>query len=269
MKNVYDAGWNAIKLYFMVGLPCETEEDLQGIVDLSRRVLSLARRGGGKQRKVNVSVSTFVPKAHTPFQWVPQIGQDEMREKQEFLKQEIRRLGLNFKWQNVSMSYLEGIFSRGDRRLSKVIEKAWLLGCRFDAWSDQFEWDNWKQALGGIDEHFYTVRNRGKDEIFPWDHINTGVERSFLWEEYQRGLAGDFTPDCRVSICQQCGVCPGKKPPIRIDTAADTRLNTHDRKVSFTIVPGSKDRLNRPPVGYHRKRMKFAKLGKGRFLSHL
>ena len=268
VKNVFDAGWNAIKLYFMVGLPCETEEDLQGIVDLSRRVLSLARRGG-KQRKVNVSVSTFVPKAHTPFQWVPQIGQDEMREKQEFLKQEIRRLGLTFKWQNVSMSYLEGIFARGDRRLSKVIEKAWLLGCRFDGWSDQFEWDYWKQALGGIDEHFYTTRNRGKDEIFPWDHIDTGVDRSFLWEEYQRGLTGDFTPDCRVANCQQCGVCPSKQPPIRIDTAADTRLNTLDKKSRISIPPGGNDRLDNHPVGYHRIRVKFAKMGKGRFLSHL
>ncbi len=268
VKHVFDAGWNAIKLYFMVGLPCETEEDLQGIVDLARRVLSLARRGG-KQRKVNVSVSTFVPKAHTPFQWVPQIGLDEMREKQEFLKQEIRRLRLTFKWQNVSMSYLEGIFARGDRRLSKVIEKAWLLGCRFDGWSDQFQWDHWKQALDGIDEHFYTTRNRGKDELFPWDHIDTGVERSYLWEEYQRGLKGDFTPDCRVENCQQCGVCPGKQPPIRRDTAADKRCDTPDEQSRVSIPHGANDRLDKHPAGYHRIRVKFSKMGKGRFLSHL
>ena len=268
VNNVFAAGWNAIKLYFMVGLPCETEEDLHGIVDLSRRVLSLTRRGGRK-RKVNVSASTFVPKAHTPFQWVPQIGLDVMREKQEFLKQEIRRLHLTFKWQNVPMSYLEGIFARGDRRLSKVIEKAWFLGCRFDGWSDQFRWDYWKQALSGIDEHFYTTRHRTKDELFPWDHIDTGVDRSFLWEEYQRGLKGQFTPDCRGGNCQQCGVCNGEKLPIQMQTAPAREVYATGESKGIHIPQSGKLDSGKHPVEYHRIRLKFSKMGKGRFLSHL
>ncbi|MDX1777602.1 MAG: TIGR03960 family B12-binding radical SAM protein, partial [Thermodesulfobacteriota bacterium] len=173
VDNVFEAGWNAIKLYFMVGLPGETEEDLRGIVNLSRKVLSLTRRGK-KRRKVNVSVSTFVPKAQTPFQWVPQIGLDVMRAKQEYLKEEIRKLRLTFKWQDVSMSYLEGIFARGDRRLSKVIEKAWRLGCRFDGWSDHLRWNYWEQALSSIEPDFYTTRQRSQDELFPWEHIDAG-----------------------------------------------------------------------------------------------
>jgi radical SAM-linked protein len=268
VDNVFDAGWNAIKLYFMVGLPDEREEDLKGIVNLSRKVLSLTRRGK-KRRKVNVSVSTFVPKAHTPFQWVPQISLDVMRAKQGYLKEEIRKLRLTFKWQDVYMSYLEGIFARGDRRLSKVIEKAWRLGCRFDGWSDQLEWDYWQEALTGIDQDFYTTRRRLEEEVFPWEHIDTGVEKSFLWEEYQRGLKGDFTPDCRTASCQQCGVCDNSQLPVKKPVSSGEEGDTVDEKASTTAVHGDRSRVNNHPEGYHRIRVKFAKMGKARFLSHL
>ncbi len=187
VRNVFDGGWNAIKLYFMVGLPGERDEDVKGIVDLARRVFSLTRRGR-RRGQVNVSVSTFVPKAHTPFQWEPQIGMEAMVDKQEFLKKEIRKLRLNFKWQDVWMSYLEGIFARGDRRLSGVIEKAFRLGCRFDGWSEHLNYDAWKEALRTVDGDFYTTRKRDRNEVFPWDHIESGVDRDFLWTEYQKGL---------------------------------------------------------------------------------
>jgi radical SAM family uncharacterized protein/radical SAM-linked protein len=268
VDNVFDAGWNAIKLYFMVGLPDETEEDLHGIVNLSRKVLMLARRGK-KRRKVNVSVSTFVPKAHTPFQWVPQVGLDVMRAKQEFLKEEIRRLRLTFKWQDVSMSYLEGIFARGDRRLSRVIEKAWRLGCRFDGWSDHLEWNHWQKALSGIDQHFYTTRKRPQEEIFPWEYIDTGVEKSFLWKEYQRGLKGHFTPDCRTTHCQQCGVCNKSQPPVTKGSPSEGEHDAVDDKGTTPAVHGDRARLGNHPRAYHRIRVKFAKRGKARFLSHL
>jgi radical SAM family uncharacterized protein/radical SAM-linked protein len=268
VDNVFDAGWNAIKLYFMVGLPGETEEDLQGIVNLSRKVFSLTRRGK-KRRKVNVSVSTFVPKAHTPFQWVPQIGLDAMRAKQEFLKEEIRRLRLTFKWQDVSMSFLEGIFARGDRRLGKVIEKAWRLGCRFDGWSDHFKWKHWQEALSGIDQDFYTTRKRSQDEIFPWEHLDAGVERSFLWEEYQQGLKGNLTPDCRIAHCHQCGVCDNSQPPVKLPTASEGRPVVVDQGENRPAVSGDRARLSKHPLEYHRIRVKFAKMGKARLLSHL
>jgi radical SAM family uncharacterized protein/radical SAM-linked protein len=268
VDNVFDAGWNAIKLYFMVGLPGETEEDLQGIVNLSRKVLSLTRRGK-KRRKVNVSVSTFVPKAQTPFQWVPQIGLDVMRAKQEYLKEEIRKLRLTFKWQDVSMSYLEGIFARGDRRLSKVIEKAWRLGCRFDGWSDHLRWDYWEQALSSIDPDFYTARQRPKDELFPWEHIDAAIDKGFLWEEYQRGLKGHFTPDCRTANCQHCGVCNNSQPPVKIPAALEGGRDVVDEKDSTPSVHGDRARLSNHPEAFHRIRVKFAKMGRARFLSHL
>jgi len=268
VDNVFEAGWNGIKLYFMVGLPGETEEDLQGIVNLSRKVLSLSRRGK-KRRKVNVSVSTFVPKAHTPFQWVPQIGLDAMRAKQEFLKKEIRRLRLTFKWQDVSMSYLEGIFARGDRRLSRVIEKAWRLGCRFDGWSDHLEWNHWQKALNGINQDFYTTRERSHNEIFPWEHIDTRVDRNFLWGEYQRGLKESFTPDCRTTPCQQCGVCDNDQTPAKNTTVTGGKGAGFDEEGNTPGAFGDTARLSKHPEAYKRIRVKFSKMGKARFLSHL
>lgn len=268
VQHVFDAGWNAIKLYFMVGLPCERDEDVQGIVDLAGKVLSLAGRGR-RRGEVNVSVSTFVPKPHTPFQWESQMGLKEMGERQEFLKREIRRLRLNFKWQNVWMSHLEGIFARGDRRLSGVIEKAFKLGCRFDGWSEHLNYDGWKEALEAVDADFYTVRKRGRDEVFPWDHIESGVTRDFLWNDYQSGLKAIVKPGCRVGICTGCGICCGEKRPLDINTRSAGGLARPDQK-KMTFLPGGDSRttdINR--AGYQRVRMQFSKSGKGRFLSHL
>ena len=228
VRNVFDGGWNAIKLYFMVGLPGERDEDVKGIVDLARRVFSLTRRGR-RRGQVNVSVSTFVPKAHTPFQWEPQIGMEAMVDKQEFLKKEIRKLRLNFKWQNVWMSYLEGIFARGDRRLSGVIEKAFRLGCRFDGWSEHLNYDAWKEALRTVDGDFYTTRKRDRNEVFPWDHIESGVDRDFLWTEYQKGLKAMVSPGCRTGGCTHCGVCSGEKHTVRVLPPPEKRSTENDK----------------------------------------
>jgi radical SAM family uncharacterized protein/radical SAM-linked protein len=268
VHNVFDAGWNTIKLYFMVGLPCESDEDVRGIVDLSRRVLSLAKRGR-RRGQVTVSVSTFVPKSHTPFQWEPQIGLEAMGDKQEFLKKEIRRLRLTFKWQNIWMSYLEGIFARGDRRLSGVIEKAFQLGCRFDGWSEHLSYDGWKEALRTVDDTCYTTRKRSRDEVFPWDHIESGVDRDFLWAEYQRGLKAIVSPGCRIGGCTNCGICCGKKRPLNIHTQSEKRLSENDAKEMILRNNADCQTTSTRDSGYHRVRMQFSKLGKGRFLSHL
>ncbi|MCK5256542.1 MAG: TIGR03960 family B12-binding radical SAM protein, partial [Deltaproteobacteria bacterium] len=268
VRNVFDAGWNVIKLYFMIGLPCEREEDLEGIVDLSRRVRSIARMGG-KRRNVNVSVSTFVPKSHTPFQWEPQIGLEEMKHKQDFLKGEIRRLRLNFKWQDSYMSHLEGIFARGDRKLSSVLVKACQMGCRFDGWSEHLNYNCWDEVLEGVDRDFYNTRKRSKDEVFPWDHIDCGVERDFLWSEYQRGLSAQFTPDCRMEGCQKCGVCNKEKQSIS-SLRTDEVISDHmGEKKEVATDKGRYVQLPKKGNSVHRVRLQFAKLGRARFLSHL
>jgi radical SAM-linked protein len=268
VRNVFDAGWNAIKLYFMVGLPCESDEDVKGIVDLSRRVLSLTRRGR-RRGQVNVSVSTFVPKAHTPFQWEPQIGLEAMGDKQEFLKKEIRKLRLNFKWQNVWMSYLEGIFARGDRRLSGVIEKAFRLGCRFDGWSEHLNYDAWKEALRTVDGDFYTTRKRDRTEVFPWAHIESGVGRNFLWTEYQKGLNAIVSPGCRIGGCTNCGVCSGENHSGNVLPQPEKRSAQNDTSRVMIADNTCCDRTSKNEHSQHRIRVQFSKLGKGRFLSHL
>ena len=263
--NVFDAGWNAIKLYFMIGLPSEREEDLKAIVELSRKARSLARRGG-KQRKINVSVSTFVPKSHTPFQWEPQIGLSTILAKQEFLKNEIRKLHLTFKWQDGYMSYLEGIFARGDRRLGSILVHAYEKGCRFDGWSEYLNDQWWNEALKTCETDFYTTRRREKDELFPWDHIDSGVDRNFLWSEYQKGLEARFTPDCRVQGCLNCGICGGREQSIRLSTKEEAMGS---RKEFSSVPMVSYNQLPRKVDAVHRVRLKFSKLKKGRFLSHL
>ena len=268
IRNVYDAGWNVIKLYFMVGLPCERDEDLEGIIDLLRRVLSLARRRG-KRRKVNVSVATFVPKSLTPFQWEPQIGLKAMKDKQEFLKREIRRLYLNFKWQDICMSYLEGIFARGDRRLNSVLVKAYQMGCRFDGWSEHLNYGWWNEVLQNIDRDFYSIRRRYKDEVFPWDHIDCGVDKDFLWDEYQRGLKAQFTPDCRMKGCQKCGVCSEELRSMHV--LRNREMISDYRSEKIETVTDRRGYMRLPEKGntVHKVRVQFAKLGKARFLSHL
>ena len=268
VRNVFDGGWNAIKLYFMVGLPGERDEDVKGIVDLARRVFSLTRRGR-RRGQVNVSVSTFVPKAHTPFQWEPQIGMEAMVDKQEFLKKEIRKLRLNFKWQNVWMSYLEGIFARGDRRLSGVIEKAFRLGCRFDGWSEHLNYDAWKEALRTVDGDFYTTRKRDRNEVFPWDHIESGVDRDFLWTEYQKGLKAMVSPGCRTGGCTHCGVCSGEKHTVRVLPPPEKRSTENDKARVMIADNTCCNRSGKNQHSYHRVRVQFSKLGKGCFLSHL
>ncbi len=201
-EAAFTHGWKALKLYFMIGLPGETEEDVEAIVDLIRKVQSVGRQFG--LREVSASISTFVPKAHTPFQWAAQ--EADVSAKQDMLRTRLRRTRLG--WGDPFASQLEAVLARGDRRLASVIEQAWRLGARFDAWTEHLQPAVWDEAFArsGLDMVFYANREREQDEVLPWDHIDVGVSRRFLWREYQRSLSAEATPDCRVDMCSACGM---------------------------------------------------------------
>ena len=215
LSELFSKGWKNIKLYFMMGLPTEKEEDLRGIFELTRKIISL-----GERQKIhptiNVSVSTFVPKPHTPFQWEAQIPLEEMKEKLHFMRDGVKRNHLRFKWQDPYLSFLEGIFSTGDRNLSQVLVEAYRLGCRFDGWSDQFRYPWWKEAFQktGLKMDFHT-RKRKFEDVLPWSLIETGIDAQFLWEEYRKGLEEKTSPPCVAENCHRCGICNGKTIIVR------------------------------------------------------
>lgn len=201
---IFRLGWRSLKLYFMLGLPTETEDDLLGIVALARRVSAT----GDHHHPVTASVSTFVPKPHTPFQWAPQVTIAETEARQSLLRRELARHRLGFKWHDARLSYLEGVFSRGDRRLGAVLLAAHRLGCRFDGWSDQCRWDLWERAFAetSVDPDWY-LRRRTLDEVLPWDHIDSGVSKPYLQRELAAAFARTLTPDCSIERCTYCGAC--------------------------------------------------------------
>ncbi|TSK07465.1 MAG: TIGR03960 family B12-binding radical SAM protein [Geobacter sp.] len=256
-RSVYGNGWRLIKLYFMIGLPTETMEDVDGIVELSREVKrqgKLAGSGGD----VNVSVSSFVPKPHTPFQWEPQITEAEIVEKQRHLRDALKKKKLIMKWQDASLSGMEGVFARGDRRLSRLLIEAHRLGCRFDGWWEHFDRSKWAQAFEncGIDPSFY-LRRREVDEVLPWDHIDCGVTKEFHLKEREAALIGAATPDCRFDRCTGCGVCDFKEVKLRLNDP-----------VPFGTFASEAAQQEQTEEGT-RIRIRFEKVGRMRFLSHL
>ena len=210
-RKVYGAGWNLMKLYFMIGLPGETEEDVQDIVQLSREVMRLSGSRGKKPR-LHVSVATFVPKAHTPFMWCPQIPLEEARRRIRMVQDGLRDRRVRVKWNSCEMSWLEGLFSRGDRRLGDVLVRAWRSGARFDAWGEHFNLERWQKAFEEAPSppSFYLHREREMDETLPWTHIHSRVHTSYLRREWKRAMEEKTTPDCRTT-CLECGVCDHKR----------------------------------------------------------
>lgn len=207
----FAAGWQRLKLYFMIGLPTETGEDIEGIADLAYRVAEKGRAAGvprGRLR-VTVSVSSFVPKPHSPFQWEPQAPMDELRARQSQLRRRLKR-PLDFKWHDVETSFLEAVLARGDRRLAPVLERAFALGCRLDGWREHFRYDLWEQAFreAGVDPAAYAYRRYAYTDTLPWEHLDAGVSKKFLALEHRRALAGETTADCRTGDCTGCGLCP-------------------------------------------------------------
>ncbi len=220
-RAVFSRGWTTIKLYFMIGHPAETLDDVRAIVDLCKAVRDEGRKILGNKVNVNAGVSTFVPKPHTPFQWVSCDTLEQIYAKQDLLKRELRGPGLKLNWNNPRETQLEAWFSRGDRRLGKVLLEAWKRGAKFDAWQEHFNYEAWQQAFEvcGLDPKFYTHRQRLIDETFPWDHIDVAVKKSFLTEDYLWSLRGQTRVDCRER-CFACGILP-RFTKLRMDTPAE------------------------------------------------
>jgi radical SAM family uncharacterized protein len=207
MAELFDRGVASIKLYFMVGLPTETMDDVEGIAELARRIQHL-RRDNRKRPNLRIGLSTLVPKPHTPFQWLGQQDEEQLAHKHDLLRRRLRRDQIRLSWHDTRASRLEAALSRGDRQLTRVIYRAWQLGCRFDAWSEHFHYDKWLQAFqeAGVDIAFYANRERCLDELLPWNHIDVGVTTEFLKREYNNLWQGKETPDCRYGKCSNCGL---------------------------------------------------------------
>jgi len=256
VRDAFQAGWRLIKLYFMIGLPTETGEDLEALVALVQKLRAL-RGPAGRRGQINVSVAGFIPKPHTPFQWVSQLGLDEARAKIGWVQKQLAVPGLDVKWQNPEMSMLEGVWARGDRRLGRVLRAAHRRGCRFDGWGDQLKLGAWLEAFSetGIDPGFYTTRHRDLNEPLPWDHIDSLVSKEFLTAEWQKALEGAATGDCREGECNACGSCDFKRIQPRLHSA------TGIQQVSLANAEA--------PMAYKKIQAHYSKTGPARFFGHL
>ncbi|RJP86733.1 MAG: TIGR03960 family B12-binding radical SAM protein [Desulfobacteraceae bacterium] len=264
ISSAFELGWKLIKLYFMVGLPTETESDRYAIVDLVKRIRKNVKQPRGRGAAITVSIGTFIPKSHAPFQWAPQVSLAQSQEMIATLKRQLRIPGVDFKWQHPEVSLMEGLWARGDRRLSHLLSIAYRKGCCFDGWSDHFNFSLWQEAMteAGVDIDDYTTRKRAVHEPLPWDHINTRVSREFLAAEYEKAQAGDPTPDCRFEECQGCGVCdfetilPVTSPPRTcLDSSSSENLNKSPEKADGTDES--------------RWQVFYAKRGPARYFGHL
>ncbi len=263
IANAFELGWGLIKLYFMIGLPTETDYDVRAIVDLVRRVKKKIKTGG-RRSNINVSVGTFIPKSHIPFQWAPQLSLEESQEKIFSLRRQLKMPGVNFKWQKPEVSLIEGLWARGDRRLSPLLEIAYHKGCCFDGWSDKFNFRLWEEALedAGIDINYYTIRQRELDEPLPWDHIHTGVSKEFLQSEFKNALSEKSTLDCRQGDCQGCGVCDFEKiMPLSFNSNNNVVAVLSDTK---TAQPKTQTGSNE-----NRVEISYAKRGMAKYFGHL
>lgn len=206
-EQIFNMGWTNLKLYFMIGFPGETMQDVEGIIDLCMRIKSIGKKKVGGKAKIHISVNTLIPKSHTPFQWEAFSNREEVREKYHLIMDGLRKTHIKIDYPDYDHSLLEAWLSRGDRRLSAVIEEAWKNGAKFDAWHECFDIHNWLLAFEkqGLDPDFYSYRHRGENEILPWDHINIGVSKKYLLNEYKKSQKLETTADCR-KICHACGI---------------------------------------------------------------
>lgn len=207
-RLIFSLGWRHLKLYFMIGLPTETEEDLEAIVELCARVRAVAPRNA----EVVASVSNFVPKPHTPFQWLQQVSEEELVVRQDFLRSRLAKCGVAFRYHDARLSVLEGIFSRGDRRLSRALVHGFRAGARFDGWHEQCRFSVWQEVFAELQiDPAHELRRRRLDEPLPWDHLHSGVTKEFLRRELAKAFEGTLTPDCSVQRCTYCGACDFKQ----------------------------------------------------------
>ncbi len=264
VEDAFSLGWQVIKLYFMIGLPTEEDTDIDALVDLVKRLRTLLRSFGKHRRgEMHISLTTFIPKPHTPFQWEPQIGLDEGYRRLSGIRHRLQMPGISVKWQQPEVSFLEGVLARGDDRCSRVIETAYRMGCRFDGWSDHFRFDRWMAAFDaeGVDPAGFVCRQRELDEPLPWDHIDIRVTKEFLQAENRLAMAGRPTLDCREAECSGCGVC---------DFATIQPVFCRDMPEAKEGDGFSEGAIDRPsPARWKPVVFRYTKTGSARFLGHL
>jgi len=270
LMSLFKEGWHNLKLYFMIGLPTETDEDIDGILSMAMKALKTAKRHTKRFVNINVGISPFVPKAHTPFQWYGQQELSSLKRKKNHIKNLLLKKGLNVKGHDIEMSLLEAAFSRGDSALAPLIEKAWALGCRLDGWTETFNFETWKTAMDmtGIDAFGLAHKSFDFDDVLPWQHIDSGVNSEFLWKEYQNAHDEKITSDCRKNACHSCGIeCK------EIFSCHNRGNGGGDRDAQQPPKIIKRDKADRPlhpanrfkPV---RVRVEFSKTGVLRVLSH-
>ncbi len=274
-SNVFKMGWTGIKLYFMLGLPTETDEDLNGIIDIARRTKALPEARG---KNITVSVSTHVPKPHTPFQWAEQISATETLRKQRLLAGGLRAAKVKFRYHDAFSSFLEGVFARGDRKLAAVIVRAYELGARLDAWTEHLSEDVWMEAFldCDIDPHYY-LRERDVEETLPWEHLSCGIPKSYFQKEWKRALKDRPTPDCLKTSCSICSVCDYDTAKNVLWPRSETETNFREtsRIAKEGISEEEKENRRReriqsaPTNGDYRIRLEYTKQGNFAFLGHL
>ncbi|MEU8141273.1 TIGR03960 family B12-binding radical SAM protein [Nonomuraea sp. NPDC048901] len=224
VTTAYSQGWRQVKLYFMCGLPTETDEDVLGIADLAKKVIKAGREiTGSRDIRCTVSIGGFVPKPHTPFQWAGQADHETVDRRLKALRDSLRGdknygRAIGFRYHDGKPSIVEGLLSRGDRRVGAVIRAVWEDGGRFDGWSEHFSYERWMAAAekAGVDVDWYTVREREENEVLPWDHLDAGLDREWLWQDWQEAVSGSEVEDCRWTPCYDCGVCPTMGTEIQI-----------------------------------------------------
>jgi len=287
LRLLFEEGWLNLKLYFMIGLPSETDEDLDGIIRMSMKALHVAKRYTRRFVNISVGISPFIPKPHTPFQWYGQDGLDELKRKSLFLKEALKRKGLNYKGQDPEMSLIEAIISRGDEGVGDLIYEVWRLGARLEAWTEYFDFSRWLKAMDktGIDGVMIARSSYREDHPFPWDMIDIGVERRFLILEFKKSLSQEKTPGCD-RLCSGCGLgCKGDLsrtqklgfPDLRSKESVD-RKHLCDMPVTFNLDRGIQDLKPSSTVTFAancrhdskvRLRAEFSKTGVFKYLSHL
>ncbi len=231
VTTAYGAGWRAVKLYFMCGLPTETDEDVLQIARLAKEVVATGRRVSGRHDiRCTVSIGGFVPKPHTPFQWAAQLDHTTTDRRLRLLRDAIGRdRAIGYRYHDGRPGIVEGLLSRGDRRVGAVIRNVWAAGGRFDGWSEHFSFDRWMKAAAdaGLDIDWYTTRERARSEVLPWDHLDAGLDKEWLWEDWQDALSAVEVDDCRWTPCYDCGVCPGMGTEIQVGPTGVTLLPLH------------------------------------------
>ncbi|MEW6067728.1 MAG: TIGR03960 family B12-binding radical SAM protein [Nitrospirota bacterium] len=262
LKILFEEGWHHLKLYFMIGLPSETGEDIEAIPMMAMKALRIAKKYTRRFVNISIGISPFVPKPHTPFQWYGQNSPDELKKKKGYVRDVLTKKGFKLKGHDVDMSMLEAAFSRGDERISLLIEKAWSMGCRLDGWTEVFNFDTWKKAmdLTGIEIKEFANKTFERSDVLPWDKIDIGITKEFLWKEYSRALSGEITTDCR-RVCHNCGL--GCKKVVSSQQSVVSSQNLKNQGL-YTL----EYQINKSfkPV---RIRVEFFKTGRMRYLSHL